>query len=380
MKKFLYTIIISCMILGGLHAMERETRGLLPIDIMSTGGAGIAAYDKFGMVFMNPAAFGLSNQKIAILEAGALVNSDTVLYFISNTNGTFSYDITGMAPIVGLSGPVRLGYVGNQFAALLYSDAWMSAAVRRDAGLPFLDFNFTVDFGFIGGYGFQVMLPQGLSGSLFAGINLKFLSRIKIDEPYLTLFDILAISANLPSLLGTYGFYSGQALGSDIGLLWKNGGFCAALVVRDWFSTVFGYRHYTATNTADFLSGIMTAVPSSLGYVPSVFWPSLDIGMSYRLQDLLVRYLFEDITVYIDIADSLNFSENYLLKLRLGAEVALFAILKVRLGLYKGYPTAGLSLDIPGFRLHAVYAFEELGLYPGAVPQERLLINLQIII
>ncbi len=55
------------------------------------------------------------------------------------------------------------------------------------------------------------------------------------------------------------------------------------------------------------------------------------------------------------------------LKLYVGAEFTLLGFLKPRLGLYQGWITAGLGIDIPILPMEVNFAYwgEELGDYPG---------------
>jgi hypothetical protein len=368
------------------HAGENEEpRITQPIDIISTGGAGIASHGRLGMLFVNPAALGIGDQSdFSILKVGAMANWDLYDYYqIYNKLDTTlpDYGISGLDQAdlaklinlrakVGLNGPLSLGYMGNGIGILLYNDFLTSFVIKQSAGIPYVDFGTYLDAGLVVGYGFQLPLPFfiGKFARLYAGVSIKYLNRVKYEDDRLNIVEAFDIGMSIANT--SRGVYLGQNIGADAGLtLMFNDQISVGIVIKDFFSTGFTWAEYNSN-----LEKVETGSTLPISY----FYPSLDIGSAFKVR--WTSYVLSDINLYFDIVNSLDFSENYWLKLRIGAEATLIKLLILRVGLYEGYPTAGIGISLPLLKINAAFYTEELGELPGTLPQSTAMIDVEFVI
>ena len=116
----------------------------------------------------------------------------------------------------------------------------------------------------------------------------------------------------------------------------------------------------------------------STNYAKTYFPISVDLGATYSFDFGL--FFLPKIEVSMDLVNIFDFSENYFLKVRIGAEAAFFDMIKFRVGLYKGYPTLGVGFDFPFIHINAAYYSEELGSIPGTQPQQNVILDFQFVI
>lgn len=351
---------------------------------MATGGAGLTSYEKFGMIYMNPAAFALpENGKFSLLKIGANINYDWYnLYTVYNTMSQNNMDLSKLSStqwksllnlrsVIGVTGPLALGYMWDGIGLLLYNDILTSMSVKQAPGLPYVDFGAYADLGFMVGFGFKIPMPVflGKFTQTYGGITIKYINRFKYENPRLSLLEAYDLGMSLMTF--QKGFYWGQAIGSDIGFLIRSEQWSGGLVIRDWFQTQFNWTQYSAQ---------FQPITNSPTIKPTYFAPALDIGGSYRFKTVLPKYMISDLILSLDIANSVDFTENYFLKLRLGAEISVLSFLKLRGGVYKGYPTVGFGIVIPFFNLSGTYYTEELGEFPGNMSQQNFVLEMQVVI
>lgn len=380
-KKILFLLFLT-LAFSYSYSMSTERNINKPIDIMGAGGTGVTAYDKFGMFYMNPATFAVNEKgTFSILKLGAFANYDLLNYYnLYNEIQAVGNDITklsadqlkqlfSLSANVGMTGPLGFGYIADNMGMLLYNNFMSTATVHQGPGLPFVDFGTYLEFGFTVGYGFKIPVPVflGKMTRAYGGVTIKYLNRFKYENRRMSLLEMM----DAPSTLMSFqkGFLWGQAIGSDLGLLVKDESLAFGLVVRDWFSTHFSWTEYTAEFNA-----ISSTNPSTY------FSPSCDLGVSYRIRNVISRYMISDLTFSFDIVNAFDFTEYYFLKLRVGLEFSAFGFMRVRTGIYKGYPTFGLGLVFPIVTINTAYYTEELGELPGNIPQSVVVAEIQFII
>ncbi|MGC8766040.1 MAG: hypothetical protein ACP5QT_09195 [Brevinematia bacterium] len=373
MKKKILLILMT--IYGMLNCLEREKELSLPAEIMGAGGTGIVAYDKFGMVFMNPASFGVTSKSyFSFVRNGIRFNYDLYEYYTIYEKMRGNTDIYAILPEIapilsklnvcaGVNGPLAFGYMTEGIGFLIYNDFNTSLSSHFSGILPYLDASIYSDLVFLSGFGkkFDIPFYFGKNVTTYAGINVKYINRLKYQNPHLSLleaFDLFASGFK-------EGFLWGQAIGSDLGILFKGEYICVGFVVKNWFNTYFSWSAYD-TNF-QYISN-RTIEPT---YYPASF----NLGLSYRLKNFFLKYGIKDWTFYFDLSDAFYFEENYLLKLKFGTEVTFLSILKARAGLYKGYPTLGFGIEIPFLHINFAYYTEELSKLPGYKPQQNFLLE-----
>lgn len=360
-----------------------EVKPQPPVDIIATGGAGITSYDKYGMLFMNPAAFALYDDlMVSILRAGVSANYDLYNYYnIYNTLSRNGQNFAALSPAqwnslvnakaeLGAVGPLAVGFLWQGVGILFYNEMQTSLAAKQDAGLPYFDYDSYLDFTCLAGCGFKIPIPVflGKFTEVYAGISVKYINRIEYQDPRMSLLEAYDTALSFADF--SRGFDWGQAIGSDAGLLLKSEDLALGLVIRDWFGTQFSWREYS-------FNGQPVDSPTN---VPSTYWsPELDAGSSYRIKSVLPKYLLGDLTFYFDLDNIADFTQDFFLKVRMGAELDAFSFLKLRAGIYEGYPTAGFGLVFPVITVNFAYYTQELGELPGSEPEQEFILEMDVI-
>lgn len=375
--------VIFLLLAVGLHAftpLDVERKIHKPIDIMAAGGAGVTAYDKFGMFYMNPATFAVREKgTLSVLKLGASANYDLINYYtlyqaIEAAGGDITKlpadqvrQVLRMSANVGVTGPLGFGYIADGMGLLLYDEIMTTATVKQSAGLPFVDFGTYLETGLIVGYGFKIPVPAflGRFTRAYGGVIVKYLHRFKYENKRMSFLELVDFGMSVMNF--NKGFLWGQAIGSDLGLLVKDEQWAFGLVFRDWFNTAFSWTEYTVQFEPVGSTNPITYFPASC-----------DIGASYRIPSVLPRYLISDLTFSLDLVNIFDFTENFFLKTRIGMEFSAFGFLRLRTGVYKGYPTAGIGFMLPLLTINATYYTEELGSLPGSVPQSILIAEVQL--
>ena len=105
----------------------------------------------------------------------------------------------------------------------LYDDFYTKIRLKQATGFPYLDLGIYFDIGLTVGYGFEVplILDLGKYSKLYAGVNLKFLNRIKYEDDRLNA--IVGMDEVMSIMEGKKGILMAQYLGMDIGAIFKAG-------------------------------------------------------------------------------------------------------------------------------------------------------------
>jgi len=379
------SLLMLIFLFSRMDSRSTERKINYPLDIMGKGGAGLTSHANFGMLFMNPAAFALyKDLTVSLLKIGASINYDwyqfyTIYDTLSRSGGDLSAlsseqwkTLLNLRAMVGVTGPLAIGYIYDSIGFLLYNDILTSMVVKQSPGLPYVDFGSYMDVGCLTGFGFEFPLPVFLGKFIkgYGGLSIKFINRFKVEDHRMSIIEAYDMGLSLLSF--QKGFLLGQAIGSDFGFMIKSEDWAFGLVLRDWFNTSFFWREYDAN--------FKPIENSTNKYEPTYWGFQMDIGGSYTLHDVLPNYFISDLSFYMDLANITEWSENFFLKVRIGAETTMFTFLKIRGGIYKGYPTAGLGFVLPFVTINIAYFTEELGPLPGSLPQQNLALDVQIIL
>lgn len=375
MKRWLFCFFV----VSSLWGVQWKLR--VPTDILATGGAGIAADDKTGLLFMNPAVYALTGgRKFLLGSMGGGANFSLVdIYDVYNQLSKNSNDLASLTAdqwkklsslslYTSVIGPLYLGYMGDNVGIVLFNDFRTFVKQKASPILPYFEWASYLDIGLQMGAGFGLpdvgWLPR--QARLYGGMNIKILNRLQYEKERLSILELMDKVNALMSFQD--GFLMGQAIGSDVGLLYKQDRWRVGLVVRDWFTTSFQWVAYDAR---------FKVISNEAGM--TTWWPSVDVGVAYQLGSVLSKYLFGNVVLYADMVNITDWRENGWLKTRFGVEGRMFGFLLVRGGLYKGYPTLGVGLDFPFVKTHMTYYTEELGTIPGASPLPILVSETQFV-
>ncbi len=393
MKRLKLIVALLVVLPISLFALQFEKHIVHPIDMMGAGDAGVASYGKFGMIFMNPAALGVTydvDPKYMdiplLLKIGVngdflqILNEGLTAYTQSSNFSDPAALLTSdwlrkfftLNPNVGIDGPVSLGYIGNKIGIIFHSEHEVGVGVDQNGVLPNLRIGAYADQGIIFAFGSEIPMPiyLGKFTRVYAGINLSVLNRFKLAEDRV---DPLYFGDYVMGIQnGTRGILQGINVGSDIGLMAvMNKEFIGSLLLRDVFGTGFSWTEYSING--------FTPITNIL-HEKTHFPVSVDLGVSYIPLMFSGPGLMSDVRTYFDIVNSLDFSENYWLKFRLGAEAKFFGFLRLQLGLYDGYPTYGFIIDAPVFKMSFSYYNEELGIMPGLEREEHFMFDISLIL
>lgn len=96
----------------------------------------------------------------------------------------------------------------------------------------------------------------------------------------------------------------------------------------------------------------------------------------------LGAYFFQDLPLIgvsggVEYRHAFNYDEQMGKKIHLGGEIQ-FLFFDIRAGLSQGYPSYGLGFDFWLFQMDIAYYTNEMGVYPGQTPQERLQLGLNM--
>jgi hypothetical protein len=95
----------------------------------------------------------------------------------------------------------------------------------------------------------------------------------------------------------------------------------------------------------------------------------VDIGVAFDQDIWITKATFA--ADYVDLFSQLGDDDDLAKRLRMGVEVKFPWVLSVRMGLYQGYYTAGVTLDGVFVRLDALTYAEEIGAYAGQTRDRR---------
>lgn len=340
-----------------LYEMHKNARAL------GMGGAYIAVVDDENSLFYNPAGIAKNlGFHWTILDVAGGV-SPNALEIVSNpTDSAYSklQDPAtfqeGLSDLVG--DPLWVGGSGNSsvilpfFAAAYYRDIDGSFFADNPVN-PALTVNYVDDSGIALGTGWSI------GGILQMGFALKKVSRTGIRKTYgaATIAEIVNGGGDPSEIIfdeikNTKG--TGYAL--DYGM-----NITVPAPVSPTFSlawTNVGNTKFTATDE------LSTAPPSEVS--------NLSVGASLMVDAFLVHVLPS-----VEFRRLLDSEAQLTKKLHLGLEVGL-PIITARAGLYQGYITYGLGIDLGLVNLDFAKWTTELGAAPGQMPSERYLVELSL--
>jgi hypothetical protein len=352
----LFIVIMSAVSTAfAVDKNEPISQPALPL-VQAMGGAFTAVATDESTVFYNPAGYATITDPIltvsvvdisfnvndsalavyrAIIDGEDLSDPGNIDKYLSNT--TLSY---------GISGPIYLGHVGNNFGFSFYNVASSLLDTTPGALQPTADFLTFTDLGFTGGFGYNVV------DHLYVGFNVKVILRLKsqLDGTVTEVIDTIE-DDDVP-------IAKSVAFGGDLGLLYRPKPWLSlGLNARDFFGTRFAYWEDISGNQ---------------NYPSSMIKPRLAIGVAF----FPIRKNYEeipknDLTVALDYWDLLD-NSSPLSNIKLGLMFRTLKVLDLRAGLDAGYLTGGIGVHLKFFHFSTSYYVKELGAYPGSNPLQTL--------
>ena len=334
---------------------EPISQPTLPM-VQAMGGAFTAVASDESTVFYNPAGYAVITDPIftvAVLDLSFNINDSALAVYRALANGEDLSDPGNVTKYLndttlsfGLSGPIYLGHVGNNFGFSFYNTARTLLDTTPGALQPTADYHTFTDLGFTGGFGYKII------DHLYAGFNVKVILRLK-SELEGTVTEVLdTIEDDDVPIAKSVGF------GGDLGLLYRPKPWLSlGLNARDFFGTRFYYWEDISGNQ---------------NYPSSMIKPRIALGVAF----FPIRKNYEekpknDLTIAFDYWDILD-NSSPLSNIKFGVMFNTLRVLDLRGGIDAGYLTGGIGLHLRFFHFSTAYYVKELGSYPGSKPLQTL--------
>ena len=322
------------------------------IRALGMGGVRVAHEHEAQALSWNPAYLGFnSGFNVTLADAGLGING--LQAYKSFKDVDLSQGINGLNGVYGK--PLWLGAWGwaalswNMLGAY-YLSFYDVSIMLKDPGIPKMDVSYYRDDFYILGIGYQIVDHFSL------GMNLKRVERVGGN----VIFDTAQLLSpgfvenllpNVKSALNAHG----QAFGADLGIVyrWK----------RPFHPTIgivwqdVGYTSFAPSDPARPVPHLRDNLILSGTFYDS--WMGFRLGGGFEYRHIR------------------NHDEQLGKKIHVGLELGL-PFVDLRAGLYQGYTSYGLGLDIWLLRLDAARFKQEMGVFPGQTPQERIMLSLNM--
>ena len=338
-----------------IDTSEPISRPTLPL-VQAMGEAYVAVASDESTVFYNPAGYAVITDPIfsiallditlniddsaldvyrALLDGKDLSDPENVNEYLNDT--TISYGVTG---------PIYLGHVGNNFGFSFYNTARAMMDTTPGALQPTAEYIAFTDLGFTGGFGYRIV------DHLYAGFNVKVILRLKSQLEGTATEVIDTIEDDDVPLAKSVGF------GGDLGLLYRPTHWLSlGLNARDFFGTRFSYWEDISGNQ---------------NYPASMIKPRITVGIAFfpfrKNYEMMPK---NDLAIAFDYWDILD-NSSPLSNIKFGVMFRTLKVLDLRGGIDAGYLTGGLGLHLKFFHFSTAYYVKELGAYPGSSPLQNL--------
>ncbi len=385
MKKILYILLLTMLIASPLMAQEvlSPTFYISP-RTLGMGGAFTAVSNNPDSVFYNPSGYGYADTKdFFLLDTTFRFNFDTLqlIQKVAESGQDFETllndqefvnSIIGSNLGMGFTGPLFLGWVGNNFGIALYDNANVSAEIKKGTLLPKLEADITIEAGTIIGYSFNI------GNRLFLGANAKFFKRVwsHYEGGLLEFYNSIS-GGDISSLDLDYN--SGNGISFDFSATYRMGNMNFAFVWKDIYSNV---SYYSTKNPEELITA-----PENITMQNAKIDDSMVFGWSMDLGNVIPA-LFYDVTLAADIQGVDNWIHERFVekkkntlwtKLYMGFSAKSLGILTIRGGLMQGYPTFGLGIDLAILQMNFAYYTVERSSIPGFNPESSILVNFSMI-
>jgi hypothetical protein len=352
--KPVFFVILAVSVCVSLYA-ENINPFIMPSARASGfGGIHAAQGDDVSSLFSNPASFADVEEQFSAAELSISLYGPVfeLLDLAVNSSGTVN-----ISPLVGpggfaagfdVGGPIALGWIGRGFGFGVFNRTTVDARVTSGLIRPLASEEILL----LGGYSFRVLdnpnhrLDLGFLGKGY------YRGTINLES---SIFNITEMFDDI----GSRPFETQFGLGIDLGIKYTFAEkLSIALAGYDVFSPAL------VTSYAEFSDR------SGGSQCYATVTPRLALGLLYRIHnDFLDRYV-SDFIVMLDYRDFLDLfisliPRHPLLNISLGAEVTLFNILALRVGIADALPSLGFGLDMKVLQFDFAMRGKELGLDPG---------------
>jgi len=380
-KKILLLFILMVFGAPALHALGLPQIHIQNLRSKGMGGVKLSIYDDQYAVMNNPAGTAiLDTAWVSLIQAQIVASGDFLGLFDhideftamaeagsdEISNATWNY-FSRLRFSAGTT-PLYLSLL-NVLPLNLNLAVFDSFNVRiksnPDIPIPSWDFLAYNDAAVVLNWAAEILYLKDPGMGLFVGVNAKLIHRVQAEKDAMDIFYLASLGT---SSLAGMDVRRGLGFGMDLGLAVVFGddrALTLSLTLADFFGTRFAW---TVPTKKDSIKDILFGDGDDVG--ANSIDPSFCFGLAWRAGTILPVVL-EDILFAVDIRDMFDGGSTTFLKIYAGFEFSMLWILKIRGGIYQGYLSGGVGIDIPVLPLEIDFAYwgEELGLYPG---QDRL--------
>ena len=368
MKRLLILVLALLLTSSALLGLDSPQIDVMNLRSKAMGGVHLTMFDDQYTIINNPAGTGLlKNAWISLVQVQAVLSGD--LLEIWDHKDKLTSVIGGSSDIendtwnflsrlkIGFSTtPVYLAFLNVlPFNINLAVFNTLKLDMKTNPDIPIPTWDFTLYNDTVGVANFSMRLLGLKFFDLYAGVNVKLIHRVMFRKQRMDFFYIY----NLTQLeMEDLDVYRGLALGMDIGFIAEfSKSLHASLTITDFYGTKFSW---TKVDPSDFMG---EGTPAGHEYIQ----PSVNIGGSLKI-GTIIPALIENLVVAMDIRNFFDKDINLFIKTYIGAEFGMLGgVFKIRAGLYQGYISAGLGIDIPVLPIEFSFAYwgEEKGDFPG---------------
>jgi hypothetical protein len=382
--RFSSIAVFLCLALASLPLSALDLEGEIPAMLprtartMALGGTFVSVTKGFESLFANPAGYAEPLGEFTILKAnpwiyvkpsvGSLAEAgrfSSALFSADAASAAGAADALMAGNGLGEGASLALGWVGQNLGigAYLTQDCYMAGASFREARG-----NMDMNAGLVVGLALPLKL-LGLDLRLGGDIRPTYTLHGTVSPEVIDAY--LSSGGDFQALLEAIPAYSGLSLAVDLGLSLRKGPFSAGLAVRN-IAQGFGYVECGVGRFAEVLLSGNLPSPSGFAAVPGLWsLPNIFIGASYNFAPPGISWLQEAV-LYAEVQDPIRVAltgGSPLNVFHLGSEIRLLSVLALRVGVNRGYFSAGFGLDLTAFKLDAAVFTEELGKNPGDDPR-----------
>lgn len=383
-------MFVSALVSGSLAALDAPQVDILNLRSKAMGGVRLSINDDQYAIMNNPAGTSLLERSwVSLVQAHFVASGDFLeLYDHKSSfaglaagnsdvdNSTWNY-LSRMKLSLG-SAPLYLTILNVlplNINLAIFNSLNVRMKARPDIPVPSWDMLAYNDTVFVANFATEVLDIKSLGMELHFGVNAKLINRIQYRKDKMDIFFLYNLGRfNLEEME----IRRGLAFGMDLGFVATFGEkkeLKASLALTDFYSTRFAWTKPKKVSTfGDIAFGEGTAAGAA--YID----PSLALGASYSL-GTLIPLVLEDLVLALDIRDLFDPDSNSFLKVYAGFEFGMLRFIKIRGGIYQGYLSGGIGIDIPVLPLELDFAYwaEELGNYPGQDRLDNIAVTLNLV-
>ena len=366
-------------------AKVTSTSGVTDIRALGMGGAAVAVPDNYQSIWANPAGLAKGKVQFSLPSVGVTVYSPLAIsQKIDSSDGIDDDELVNgvLSSLTRVYGKVadvdaQLSFSAGGFGlGINVKDTLYSYVPKTSTGGISSKFYDALAFDAVVGYGLDI--PLGFATidlGVSAGLSTLMYSDLIGASDFMSLMSSDDMGAAAAEKFQNIPLAAGYAIPINVGANVNLPlGFKVGAVLRNINGT---YKMNQAANYAALedpeaeLEAFEIEVPMTL-----------DAGFAWDISFLgnfLHPVIAADVIDVIGLCKSNDFSvENLINYVRAGVEVKGLWIADARIGLDRGYWTAGVGLDLALLRVEAAYYWQEMGSYVGEKPQDAFSIKMNI--